>query len=48
MCEFIQTATEWENIEHEISIMRRIRHRNIVSYCGSVKMDNQLIMIMQW
>ncbi|VDK78983.1 unnamed protein product [Litomosoides sigmodontis] len=48
MREYTQTETEWKDIEREISIMRRIRHRNIVSCRGNVKMDNELIMIMQW
>ncbi|VBB29416.1 unnamed protein product [Acanthocheilonema viteae] len=48
MREFTQTETEWENMEREINIMRCIRHRNIVAYRRAVKMNNQLIMIMQW
>ncbi|EFO15390.2 CAMK/DAPK/DAPK protein kinase [Loa loa] len=46
--EFTRTENEWENIEREIGIMQCIRHRNIVAYHGAVKMNNQLIMIMQW
>ncbi|KAM3722370.1 Triple functional domain protein [Dirofilaria immitis] len=45
---FTQCENEWKNIEREISIMRCIRHRNIVAYRETVKMNNQLIMIMQW
>uniref|UniRef100_A0A8R1TNE0 Protein kinase domain-containing protein n=1 Tax=Onchocerca volvulus TaxID=6282 RepID=A0A8R1TNE0_ONCVO len=48
MREFTQTDNEWEDIEREISIMRCIRHRNIVAYHETVKMNNQLILIMKW
>ncbi|VDP14350.1 unnamed protein product, partial [Onchocerca flexuosa] len=48
MREFTQTDNEWEDVEREISIMRCIRHRNIVAYHEAVKMNNQLIMIMKW
>ncbi|EJW71680.1 hypothetical protein WUBG_17412, partial [Wuchereria bancrofti] len=46
--ELTQAKNEWENIEREINVMRCIRHRNIVAYHGAVKLNNQLIMIMQW
>uniref|UniRef100_A0A0R3RT39 Protein kinase domain-containing protein n=1 Tax=Elaeophora elaphi TaxID=1147741 RepID=A0A0R3RT39_9BILA len=47
MHELTQTANEWEAVEREIDVMRRIRHRNIVAYRGAVKMNNQLIIIMK-
>ncbi|CAG9534777.1 unnamed protein product [Cercopithifilaria johnstoni] len=48
MRQFTQSTTEWENIEREVNIMRCVRHRNIVICRSVVKMNNQLIIIMQW
>lgn len=45
---FTRNEIDWEDVEREINIMRSIQHRNIVAYRKVIKMNNQLIIIMQW
>uniref|UniRef100_A0A915Q3H0 Protein kinase domain-containing protein n=1 Tax=Setaria digitata TaxID=48799 RepID=A0A915Q3H0_9BILA len=48
MRELVRIQHNWVDAKREIGIAHFMRHRNIVTYCGAVKINNQPVMIMQW